>query len=115
MILAAPTAHTPLVWVLILCNWLKVNVDAALSDHRVALAAVAQNHKGEVIKAWAKLQNPYSFLQADEVTISWVVHLARTKAWSHIMVEVYYSKTYFDHLLVDVTPVDAVVEPGIYL
>ena len=35
-------------------GWIKLNVDAAVSESFTSIATVARNDKGEVIKIWAK-------------------------------------------------------------
>lgn len=48
--ISAPAAPPPP-----LLNWVKINTDAALSTSNAAIAAVARDFKGEVIKVWTKL------------------------------------------------------------
>ena len=58
-------------WVLPPTDWAKLNVDAAISTTKVALAVVAWNNSGDVIKVWAKLQNSCSPLLVEASSILW--------------------------------------------
>ena len=63
-------------WVPPPSNWIKINSDAAFSASNSALAVVARNHHGEVIKAWSKLCTLGSPLITEASAIQWVMQLA---------------------------------------
>ena len=87
-------------WVPPPTDWDKLNVDAAISTTKVALAVVAWNNSGDVIKVWAKLQNSCSPLLAEASSILWAAQLAKSEAWSQIIVEGD-AKIHFDSLYAD--------------
>ena len=60
-------------WVPPPMDWVKLNVDAAISATKGALTVVAQNNSGDVIKAWVKLQNSCSPVLAEASSILWAV------------------------------------------
>ena len=50
-------------------GWIKLNVDAVVSKTVTALAVVARNKNGEVLKVWAKMHKWCTPLQAEAVAI----------------------------------------------
>ena len=66
---------------------IKINTDAAFTPSKAALAVVARNHQGEVIKAWTKLCHLGSPFIAEAAAIQWAVQLAISESQSHVMVE----------------------------
>ena len=54
-------------------DWVKLNVEAAISATKGALTVVARNNSGDVIKAWVKLQNSCSPVLAEASSILWAV------------------------------------------
>lgn len=68
-------------------GWIKLNVDAALSESSFALAVVARNSSGSVIKVWTKLHIRCPPLVAEASAILWAVQLAHQENWNHIIIE----------------------------
>ncbi|XP_050266452.1 uncharacterized protein LOC126710119 [Quercus robur] len=68
-------------------NCIKINVDAAHSDLKASIAAVARNHDGVVIKVWAKSIPLFSPIQAEATAILWAAQLAISETWTNIIIE----------------------------
>ena len=50
-------------------NYIKLNVDAAVSQAFTSLAVVARNESGEVLKVWTKIHDLCSPTQVEAATI----------------------------------------------
>lgn len=57
-------------------GWIKINVDAASSEYRVAMEVIGRNHLGEVIRAWGRCRSLCFPLQAKAAALQWAVELA---------------------------------------
>ena len=66
-------------------GWIKINVDAALSNSKSALAAVARNHLGIAISLWGKEHHLCSPSQAEAKAILWAVQIAIQERWSTVI------------------------------
>ena len=66
---------------------IKLNVDAAVSLSNTALAVVARDEHGVVLKVWAKIMPKFSPLVAETVAILWALQLAKGELWSNIFIE----------------------------
>ncbi|XP_030969607.1 uncharacterized protein LOC115989868 [Quercus lobata] len=86
-------------------GWIKLNVDAAITESFSTLAVVARDHKGTVIKVWSKLHQPCSPIVAEAYAILWAMQLANHEQWSHVQIEGD-AKQCFDPLSVEDVPPD---------
>ncbi|KAL0006983.1 hypothetical protein SO802_008485 [Lithocarpus litseifolius] len=68
-------------------GFIKINVDAAIAQNNSALAVVARNNHGLVVKAWSKTLPKRSPIVAETEAILWALHLARGENWRKIIVE----------------------------
>lgn len=68
-------------------GWIKINVDAAVTENATALAVVARNKKREVLKVWAKRHVGCSPMQAEAEAVYWAIQLAQKENWQHIIIE----------------------------
>ena len=68
-------------------GWIKINVDAAVTENATTLAVVARNKKGEVLKVWAKMHEWCSPLQVEAITMLWAIQLALSENWQHIIIK----------------------------
>ena len=68
-------------------GWIKINVDAALSNSKSALAVVARNHLGIAISIWGKEHHLCSPVQAEAEAILWAVQIAIQERWSAVIFE----------------------------
>ena len=68
-------------------NYIKLNVDVAVSQAFTSLAVVARNEFGEVLKVWAKIHDLCTPTQAEAVAIMWALNLATAENWCNIIVE----------------------------
>ena len=66
---------------------IKVNVDAAIAQNNSAIAVVARNDHGVVLKARSKLLPKRAPIAAESEAILWDLHLARRENWREIIVE----------------------------
>nr|POF26873.1 hypothetical protein CFP56_45607 [Quercus suber] len=62
-------------------GFIKLNVDAAIAQNNSALAVVAKNEHGTVLKAWSKILPKRSPIAAKTEAILWALHLARGENW----------------------------------
>ena len=65
-------------------KWKWITIIEYFTPSKVALAVVARNHQGEVIKAWSKLCHLGSPLIAEAAAIQWAAQLAISKNWSNV-------------------------------
>ena len=68
-------------------GWIKLNVDAAVSESFTSIATVARNDKGEVIKIWAKPISKCTPIMAEASALLWGTQLAHNEKWSHVIFE----------------------------
>ena len=68
-------------------GWIKLNTDAAIGKHSNAIAVVARDHKGEVLKVWARSTPACSPLRAEASAILWAIQLAKVEKWPRIVIE----------------------------
>lgn len=68
-------------------GWVKLNTDAATARKSNAIAVVARDHKGDVLKIWARIIPPCSPTQAEASAIYWATQLAKAEKWTHIIIE----------------------------
>ena len=68
-------------------NYIKLNVDAAVSQAFTFLAVVARNDFGEVLKVWAKIHDLCTPTQAEAAAIMWALSLVTAENWCNIIVE----------------------------
>ena len=64
-----------------------MNVDAALSQSNAALAVIARDNAGAVVKVWTKIIPLCSPILAETEAILWALHLAAGDNWRNIIVE----------------------------
>ena len=84
----APLAEQPVVhWSPPPLGYIKLNVDAAISQNNSALAVIARDAHGFVLKAWSKILPKKSPLSAETEAILWALQLAKSEAWSEIILE----------------------------
>ena len=57
-------------------NYVKLNVDATVSQAFTSLVVVARNEFGEVLKVWAKIHDLCTPTQAEATAILWALNLA---------------------------------------
>ena len=75
------------VWFPTPLGWIKVNVDATLSGSKSALAAVARDHRGHVIKVWSSNHYHCSPIQAESAVLLWAVEFAIQEQWRLVIFE----------------------------
>nr|POF06361.1 hypothetical protein CFP56_59424 [Quercus suber] len=80
-------------------GWIKLNLDAAVSENVTALAVVARNKNGEVLIVWAKKHEWCSPLQAEAAAVLWAIWLALSENWQHIIIKGD-AKSCFDPLII---------------
>ena len=68
-------------------GWIKLNTDAAIGKHSNAIAVVARDHRGEVLKLWARSTPTCSPLRAEASAILWAIQLAKVEKWPRIVIE----------------------------
>ena len=78
-------------------NWIKINSDAALNSSTTTLAAVARDHRGDIVKVWSKHVKVCLPIQAEASAILWAVELAIKEQWNLVCFEGD-AKAYFDPL-----------------
>ena len=78
-------------------GWVKLNVDAAMSENATTLAMMARNKNGEVLKVWAKRHEWCSPMQAEATAVYWAIQLVQREKWQHIIIEGD-AKSYFNPL-----------------
>ena len=66
-------------------NWIKLNVDAALSNSKASLAVVARDHNSLVINVWARLVRIHSLLQDEADAFLWAFQLSNREHRSHVI------------------------------
>ena len=84
----APLAEQPVVhWSPPPLGYIKLNVDAAISQNNSALTIIARDAHGFVLKAWSKILPKRSPLCVETEAILWALQLAKSEAWSKIIME----------------------------
>ncbi|XP_023889916.2 uncharacterized protein LOC112001969 [Quercus suber] len=68
-------------------RWIKLNVDTTLSNSSFALAVVAREIMGDIIKIWSKIHTFSSPIVAEASAILWAAQLAHEEDWNHIIIE----------------------------
>ena len=68
-------------------GWVKLNVDATVSENFIALVVVAKNKDGEVLKVSAKVHEWCSPLQAEVAAVLWTIQLALSENQQYIIIE----------------------------
>ncbi|KAK9986829.1 hypothetical protein SO802_031780 [Lithocarpus litseifolius] len=68
-------------------GWVKLNVDATLSNSRSVLAVVARNHLGEILFIWGSSYHLCAPSQAEAAATLWAVHLAIQEHWKSVIIE----------------------------
>ncbi|KAL0007081.1 hypothetical protein SO802_008583 [Lithocarpus litseifolius] len=68
-------------------GWIKLNTNAAIGEQSNAIAVVARNHIGEVLKVWARSSPTCCPLRAEASAILWAIQLAKVEKWPHIVIE----------------------------
>ena len=58
-----------------------------MSENATALAVVARNKNGEVLKVWAKRHEWCSLMQVEVAAVYWAIQLAQKEKWQHIIIE----------------------------
>ena len=58
-----------------------------MSENATALAVVARNKNGEVLKVWAKRHEWCSPMQAEATVVYWAIQLAQKENWQHIIIK----------------------------
>ena len=69
-------SEKPTLWIPPPKNYIKLNVDVAVSQTFTSLAMVARNEFGEVLKVWAKIHDLCTPTQVEAVAILWAPSLA---------------------------------------
>ncbi|KAL0013188.1 hypothetical protein SO802_000257 [Lithocarpus litseifolius] len=75
------------VWSLPSAGYIKINIDAAISDTYATIAVVARDHHGVPIKIWARLIKETFPLKAETAALLWAVQLAKMENWSCVIIE----------------------------
>ncbi|KAL0001791.1 hypothetical protein SO802_015572 [Lithocarpus litseifolius] len=68
-------------------GWIKLNTDATIGEHSNAIAIVARDHTGEVLKVWARSSPTCSPLRTEASAILWAIQLAKVEKWPRIVIE----------------------------
>ncbi|KAL0000486.1 hypothetical protein SO802_014267 [Lithocarpus litseifolius] len=74
-------------WTLPPLGWIKVNVDAAFSNSRSALAVVARDYNGNICNIWARTSTQPSSLQAEAEALLWATQIAKRERWRQVIFE----------------------------
>lgn len=77
----------PIVWRPPTTGFIKINVNAAVSQSRTTLAAVARNDKGEVLGTWAKADCVEEHEVAEAKAVLWALQMAMEEDYSRVIVE----------------------------
>lgn len=78
---------TPSLWVPPPPGWIKVNVDAAWTCSKAALAVIARDSQGSFCNIWARTSSHRSPLQAEAEALLWAVEIAKREKWCHVCFE----------------------------
>ena len=103
---------TPSCWVPPPPGWIKVNVDAAWTSAKAALAVVARDSNGSLCSIWARNSSQHSPLQVEAEALLWAVSIAKREKWSHVLFEGD-SKICFDALCSVSDSLNWVIQPSI--
>ena len=68
-------------------EFIKINVDAAVSHDRAYLAAIARDHTGYIVNVWAKKTNHLDPAIAEVAAITWALALVRDERCENVIVE----------------------------
>ncbi|XP_075670137.1 uncharacterized protein LOC142639892 [Castanea sativa] len=85
--MSTPMEHVSYRWNPPPQGWIKLNVDAALNNHRLAFAVVARDQLGEVLSLWGKIHLACPLAQAEAEALYWAVQLAIKKGWKNVIFE----------------------------
>uniref|UniRef100_A0A2N9HMH7 Reverse transcriptase zinc-binding domain-containing protein n=1 Tax=Fagus sylvatica TaxID=28930 RepID=A0A2N9HMH7_FAGSY len=68
-------------------DFIKLNVDAALSPTKATIAVIARNSMGSIIKAWAKEVPLLDPMVVEAMAIVWALELALSEKFAKVIVE----------------------------
>ena len=102
----------PSFWVPPPPGWIKVNVDAAWTSAKAALAVVARDSHGSLCSIWARTSSHRSPLLAEAEALLWAVSIAKREKWSHVLFEGD-SKIYINALCSVSDSTNWVIQPSI--
>ena len=84
-------------------DWIRVNMDAAVSTSLTALAAIARDHAGKVIHVQTKMHKPCFPLQTEASALLWAVQQSSLKRLAPCHLQKWLQRMHWPTLLVCVS------------